>query len=52
MGVNIGILFGFLAGGWLNEFFGWRMAFLVVGVPGVVLAIAAAPSPSPSRSVV
>ncbi len=39
MGVSIGILFGFLAGGWLNEFFGWRMAFLVVGIPGVALAI-------------
>ncbi len=38
MGVNIGILFGFLAGGWLNEFFGWRVAFLVVGIPGVALA--------------
>jgi predicted MFS family arabinose efflux permease len=39
MGVNIGILFGFLAGGWLNEFFGWRVAFMVVGVPGVILAL-------------
>ena len=39
MGVSIGILFGFLAGGWLNEFFGWRMAFLVVGIPGILLAI-------------
>lgn len=39
MGVNIGILFGFLAGGWLNEFFGWRVAFLVVGVPGIALAL-------------
>lgn len=39
MGVSIGILFGFLAGGWLNEFFGWRVAFMVVGVPGVILAI-------------
>lgn len=39
MGVNIGILFGFLAGGWLNEFFGWRTAFLVVGIPGVLLAL-------------
>ncbi len=38
-GVNIGILFGFLAGGWLNEFFGWRVAFLVVGLPGVLLAL-------------
>lgn len=38
-GVSIGILFGFLLGGWLNEFFGWRMAFLVVGAPGVLLAL-------------
>ena len=38
-GVNLGILFGFLFGGWLNEFFGWRVAFMVVGIPGVLLAI-------------
>ena len=38
-GVNIGILFGFLAGGWLNEIFGWRTAFFVVGVPGILVAI-------------
>ncbi len=38
-GVNIGILFGFLLGGWLNEFFSWRIAFVVVGVPGILLAI-------------
>jgi predicted MFS family arabinose efflux permease len=39
MGVNVGILFGFLLGGWLNEFFGWRVAFLVVGAPGILLAV-------------
>ena len=39
MGVNIGVLFGFLVGGWLNEFFGWRTAFIVVGVPGVLIAL-------------
>lgn len=38
-GVNIGILFGFLLGGWLNEFFGWRVAFMVVGAPGILLAV-------------
>ncbi len=38
-GVNLGILFGFLFGGWLNVYFGWRVAFLVVGVPGIILAI-------------
>jgi len=37
-GVNIGILFGFLLGGWINEYFGWRMAFVIVGVPGILLA--------------
>jgi predicted MFS family arabinose efflux permease len=39
VGVYVGILFGFLLGGWINEFFGWRMAFLVVGLPGVLFAI-------------
>ena len=38
-GVNIGVLFGFLAGGWLNEFFGWRVAFVVVGLPGILIAL-------------
>ena len=37
-GVSFGILFGFLFGGWLNEFFGWRVAFMVVGIPGVFLS--------------
>ena len=37
--MNIGILFGFLLGGWLNEFFGWRVAFAVVGLPGILLAL-------------
>ena len=39
MGIHFGILFGFLAGGWIGQYFGWRMAFLVVGLPGIVLAI-------------
>ncbi|MBL6689339.1 MAG: MFS transporter [Pseudomonadales bacterium] len=39
LGIPIGILFGNLAGGWINEFFGWRNAFFLVGVPGVILAI-------------
>lgn len=39
LGIPFGILFGFIAGGWLNEFFGWRVAFFVVGVPGIILAI-------------
>jgi MFS family permease len=39
LGIPFGILFGFIAGGWLNEFFGWRVAFFVVGIPGLLLAI-------------
>ena len=39
LGVPIGILFGNLAGGWIGELFGWRQAFFLVGIPGVILAI-------------
>jgi predicted MFS family arabinose efflux permease len=39
LGIPLGILFGFLAGGWINELFDWRTAFFVVGIPGVILAI-------------
>jgi MFS family permease len=39
LGIPIGILFGNLAGGWIDEFFGWRYAFFVVGIPGILLAI-------------
>jgi len=42
LGVPLGILVGFLAGGWLDEAFGWRNAFLVVGLPGVALAVVVA----------
>jgi predicted MFS family arabinose efflux permease len=38
-GVYIGVLFGFLMGGWLNQFLGWRIALLFVGVPGIALAL-------------
>jgi MFS family permease len=39
IGIYIGILIGFLAGGWINQYFGWRVAFLVVGAPGLLLAV-------------
>jgi MFS family permease len=39
LGIPVGILFGNLAGGWIAEFFGWRAAFLLVGIPGIILAI-------------
>lgn len=39
MGIPIGIALAYLGGGWLTETFSWRVAFVVVGVPGVLLAI-------------
>ena len=39
MGIPLGVLTGFLLGGWINEYYGWRAAFRVVGIPGVVLAL-------------
>lgn len=39
MGVPIGSLFGLIAGGLLADAFGWRVALLVVGLPGILLAL-------------
>ena len=38
-GVYIGVGLGFWLGGWINDAFGWRAAFFVVGLPGVVMAL-------------
>lgn len=38
-GVSFGVLTGFLAGAWINEYFGWRMAFFAVGLPGILIAL-------------
>ena len=38
LGPNIGILFGFLIGGWVAQLWGWRSAFLVAGLGGLLLA--------------
>jgi predicted MFS family arabinose efflux permease len=37
-GIHFGTAFGYLAGGWINEAFGWRTAFFVVGLPGLAAA--------------
>ncbi|MEC7266098.1 MAG: MFS transporter, partial [Pseudomonadota bacterium] len=39
LGIPFGIMFGLFAGGWINEFFGWRAAFFIVGLPGILLAL-------------
>lgn len=38
LGIPIGGAIGTLAGGWIGEYFGWRTAFMVVGVPGIIVA--------------
>ena len=38
LGIPIGAAIGTLVGGWIGEYFGWRIAFLVVGVPGILVA--------------
>ncbi|MFN2287212.1 MAG: spinster family MFS transporter [Chromatocurvus sp.] len=39
-GIYIGILLGYAFGGLLAEAFGWRAAFMLVGLPGILLAVA------------
>lgn len=38
-GIYIGVLVAFALGGWISESFGWRTAFLVVGAPGLLMAL-------------
>jgi MFS family permease len=38
-GIPVGVMLGYLAGGWLLEFFDWRMAFFVACAPGLVMAL-------------
>ena len=39
LGIPIGVMIGLMAGGWISQFFGWRAAFMAVGIPGVLYAI-------------
>lgn len=38
LGIPFGIMFGLFAGGAIADQFGWRMAFFIVGIPGLVLS--------------
>ena len=38
-GLYIGILIAFLVGGYLNQHSGWRTAFLVMGIPGIIFSL-------------
>ena len=39
LGIYGGILVGYMAGGYLAAAFSWRMAFVVVGLPGLLIAL-------------
>ena len=39
LGIVFGIALGLAAGGWANELYGWRVAFMLVGLPGLLLAL-------------
>ncbi len=39
VGAQMGILAGLVLGGWINEIANWRMALILLGAPGVLLAL-------------
>lgn len=39
LGINIGLLIAYLGGGWMSEHWGWRTTFIVVGLPGLFIAL-------------
>jgi len=38
-GVPVGSGLGYWLGGWISDTYGWRMAFVLVGLPGVLVAL-------------
>jgi predicted MFS family arabinose efflux permease len=53
MGASLGVLFGLFLGGLLAEAVGWRWAFAVVGLPGLLVALLVrftVPEPERGRS--
>ena len=39
LGIPFGQMLAFLAGGWVVQNLGWRNAFFIVGLPGILLAV-------------
>lgn len=39
MGIYVGMMIGFVMGGFLNESLGWRTAFFVLGIPGIAFSL-------------
>jgi predicted MFS family arabinose efflux permease len=38
LGVPLSLTVGYFAAGWLNELYGWRATFVIIGLPGLLLA--------------
>jgi len=41
LGIPLALVIGSFAAGWLNEAYGWRNTFFVIGAPGLMLALLA-----------
>lgn len=39
VGGTVGLGLGMMLGGWANELWGWRSAFIIAGIPGIALSI-------------
>jgi predicted MFS family arabinose efflux permease len=39
LGISLGIMIAYVGGGWMAQNVGWRSAFLIVGIPGLILAL-------------
>jgi MFS family permease len=51
MAIPVGAALGYIVGGQVSAHFGWRAAFFVAGVPGLLLALAVLRLPDPPRGV-
>src|SRR5215470_11380888 len=49
MAIPVGTASGYLLGGLIESALGWRAAFYVVGLPGIVMALLALTAPDPPR---
>jgi MFS family permease len=38
-GASLSVVIGYFVAGWLNELYGWRVMFMLIGVPGILIAV-------------
>lgn len=41
LGKPLSMVIGYFVAGWVNQLYGWRTTFIVLGIPGVILALLA-----------